>query len=106
MAPAASLVTLTQKSAVPENAGDGLLIGQAATSLVGYYGATPIAQPTSGDQATVVDTSGGTKNAATGVTTITGTYNSTILANAFSTVIAQGNALRTALVNLGLIKGA
>lgn len=102
----ATLVTLTQKSAVPENAGDGLLVGQAVTSLVGFYGSTPIVQVTNADQATVVDTGGGTKNAATGVTTITGTYNSTILANAFSTVIAQGNALRTALVNLGLIKGS
>lgn len=104
--PAASLVSLTQKSAVPENAGDGLLVGQATTSLVGYYGATPISQPTAAAQAAVVDTSGGTAAPLTGVTTITGTYNSTILANAFSTVIAQGNALRTALVNLGLIKGA
>jgi hypothetical protein len=37
---------------------------------------------------------------------LTGTYNSTIIINAIATVIAQGNALRNALVSLGLIKGA
>jgi hypothetical protein len=44
--------------------------------------------------------------ATNGVLTLTGTYNSTILANAIATMIAQGNGLRSALVSLGLIKGA
>lgn len=86
---------------------DGQIMGQSITDKIGFYGlATAIVQPSGGAQAAVVDTSGGTATALTGVTTITGTYNSVILANAFSTVIAQGNALRAALVALGLIKGA
>ena len=106
MAPAASLVTSSQKSAVPENAGDGLLVGQTASSLVGYYGATPIAQPTNAAQAAVTDSSGGTAAPTNGILTLTGTYNSAILGNAIATLAAQSNAIRNALVSLGLIKGA
>ncbi len=85
----------------------GQCLGQSTADLIGFYGlTTPIVQPVGGAQAAVVDTSGGTATALTGVTTITGTYNSVILANAFATVIAQGNALRSALVALNLIKGA
>lgn len=85
---------------------DGNLLGQSATDKVGFYGTTPATQPTAAAQAAVTDTGGGTANAATGVTTITGTYNSTILANAFATVIAQTNAIRSALVTLGIMKGS
>lgn len=85
---------------------DGYTMGQTASDYIGFYGATPVKQPTAAAQAAITDTSGGAANSATGVTTITGTYNSTILANAFATVIAAVNAHRTALVNLGLIKGS
>ncbi len=84
----------------------GTTFGQTAADLIGFYGTTPVIQRTGAAGAAVVDTGGGTANAATGVTTITGTYNSTILANAFSTVIAQGNEIRAALVALGLMKGS
>ena len=85
---------------------DGFRIGQASTDYVGFYGKTPIVQPSGAAQAAITDSSGGTANSATGVATITGTYNSTILANAFATVIAQQNAIRLALVNLGVIAGS
>lgn len=104
--PQASLVSSSQKSAVPENAGDGLLVGQAATSLVGFYGASPAAQPKGANQAAVTDSSGGAAAATNGIQTITGTYNSTILANAIATLAAQGNAMQSALVALGLMKGS
>lgn len=71
----------------------------------GFYGATPVAQPSGGAQAQITDASGGTAAATNGVLTLTGSYNSAIIANALATVIAQGNALRGALVSLGLIKG-
>ncbi len=85
----------------------GQCLGQSTTDLIGFYGlTTPIVQPTAAAQAAIVDTSGGAAAPTTGVTTITGTYNSTILANAFATVIAQTNAIRSALVALNLIKGS
>lgn len=85
---------------------DGLSIGKAATSLVGFYGATPIDQPAAAAQAAVTDASGGTAAPTNGILTLTGTYNSTILANAIATLAAQGNAIQDALVDLGLMKGS
>lgn len=85
---------------------DGREIGINSSALIGFWGATPIVQPTAAAQATVVDSSGGTANAATGVAAITGTYNQVILANALATILAQTNAIRSALVSAGLMKGS
>lgn len=105
--------TLIQKDAV--NPG-GHMIGQSATALVGFYGTTPVVQPTSANQAAVVgvtDASGGAAAATNGILTVTGTYNATILANALATLAQLGNAnkvlvnqLRADLVTLGVIKGS
>lgn len=84
----------------------GTALGQSASDLVSFYGATPIVQPTAAAQAAITDASGGTAAPTNGVLTLTATYNSAIIANALATVIAQTNAFRTALVNLGLIKGS
>jgi len=85
---------------------DGTLIGQDSASLVAFYGAAPVAQPAAADQAAVVDASGGTAAATNGILALTGTYNSAILGNAIATLAAQSNAIRAALVSLGLIKGS
>lgn len=84
----------------------GLTVGQSATDLVGFYGATPIARPSAAAQAAVTDASGGTAAPTNGILTLTGTYNSAIISNALATLAAQGNALRAALVSLGIIKGS
>lgn len=81
-------------------------LGNAVTDTIGLYGVTPVAQPSGGGQAAVTDASGGTAAATNGILTLTGTYNSTILANAIATLAAQGNALRSALVSIGAIKGS
>lgn len=95
-----SLVTNTPKT------GGGAVDGQSATDLRAFYGATPIVQPAGAAQGVITDSSGGVANVTTGVAALTGTYNSTIIANALATIIAQNTAMRLALVNLGLIKGA
>jgi hypothetical protein len=95
-----SLETQTPKS------GGGMTVGQSSSDLVAFYGATPVDQPAGAAQAAVTDASGGTAAPTNGIATLTGTYNSTILANALATIAAQSNALRNALVELGLIKGA
>lgn len=102
----AILMVATISSGAATAKGATLLIGAAATDLAGFYGATPIVQPAGAAQAAITDASGGTAAATNGVLTLTGTYNSTILANAIATLAAQGNAMRLALVNLGVIKGA
>lgn len=88
------------------NAPDGTVLGYDSTELIGFYGATPIARLGITAQGAITDASGGTAAATNGILTITGTYNSAILANAIATLAAQGNALRNALVSLGLIKGS
>jgi hypothetical protein len=84
---------------------DGVLIGADATAKVGFYGATPVARPAGAAQGAITDASGGTANPATGILTVTGTYNSAIVGNAIATLAAQTNAIRAALVSVGIIKG-
>ena len=85
---------------------DGYQVGQSASDLVGFWGVSPVVQPSAAAQAAITDSSGGTANASTGVATITASYNQTIVANAFATVIAQTNAMRAAHVAAGIMKGS
>lgn len=94
-----SLKTNTPKT------GGGMEVGQSTSDLVGFWGVTPVVQPVGAAQAAITDSSGGAASATTGVQALTSTYNSTLLGNALATVIAQGNALRAALVSSGIIKG-
>lgn len=85
---------------------EGCLVGNSATDEVGFWGATPVARPSGANQGVITDSSGGTANLTTGVAALTGTYNSTIIANALATIIAQNTAFRLALVTAGIIKGS
>jgi hypothetical protein len=81
-------------------------LGDAITDTISFYGGTGRAQIAGAAQAAITDGSTGTANATTGVAALTATYNSTLLINAFATIVAQTNAIRNALVSLNLIKGA
>ena len=85
---------------------DGTSLGYNTSDLLTFYGGTPRAQPSGAAQAAITDASGGAAAPTNGVLTITGTYNSAIIANALATIIAQGNAIRAALVSLNLMAGA
>jgi hypothetical protein len=87
-----STSNLTQAN-VPQS--DGHQTGSSATSLISFYGATPIVQPTSANEAAVA-TTGATTTTPWGFTTST-------QANAIVTLV---NQMRADLVALGLIKGA
>lgn len=80
---------------------DGLVIGGSTTALISFYGATPVAQQVS--YASITDSSGGTAAASNGIAALTGTYNSTILANAIATLAAGINGINAALVAAGLV---
>lgn len=97
--------TTSNESQTPKSA-DGMAIGQSSTDLVGFWGATPIAQPSGAAQAAVTDGSTGTAAPTNGIAALTGTYNSTLLINAIATLAAQGNAIRNALVSAGIIAGS
>lgn len=85
---------------------DGASIGRSTSTKLSFYAVTPVVQPSGAAQAAVTDASGGTAAATNGILTLTATYNSAIIGNAIATLAAQGNALRNALVSLGLIAGA
>lgn len=85
---------------------DGYQVGQSATDLVGFYGTTPVVQGADAIQGTITDDSGGTAALTNGITTITGTYNSVILADAVATLAAQLENIRAEMVLMGLIKGS
>lgn len=70
------------KQELSDGGPEGTSIGASETELVGFYGATPIAQPSAANQAAI--TSGATTTAC----------NNLVI------------ELRLALVNLGLIKGS
>lgn len=95
-----TLETNTPKS------GGGYTVGQSAGDLVGFYGVTPVVQPTSASQAAITNTAGGTASASTGLQPLTASYNSTILANSFATIVVLLNQLRADLVATGVIKGS
>lgn len=61
---------------------DGTVLGQSATDKIGFYNTTPVVQPAHADQAAI--TAGATTTAT----------------------ITLLLAIRTALVNTGIIKGA
>lgn len=93
MSPQATLVSGlgNQYSEVPNNLSAGTRIGDTATSLVGFYGATPIAQPSTG--ATAPTTTAATTSSPWGFATST-------QANAIVTLV---NGLQTQLIALGII---
>lgn len=97
---------LANASRVGDGRTDGTLLGNSSADYVGFWGATPVVQPSGANQGAITDSSGGTANLSTGVAALTATYNSTIIANALATIIAHQTAIRSALVTAGLIKGS
>jgi UDP-N-acetyl-D-mannosaminuronic acid transferase (WecB/TagA/CpsF family) len=89
--PQASLVSTTNVSQVPNSTGGGCQVGASATSLVGFYGATPAAQGATGGAA--VTTTASTSTSPFGYATST-------QANAIVTLV---NGIQAQLVALGLI---
>jgi hypothetical protein len=93
---------------------DGTVFGQSATDKIGFHGATPVTQRSDAAQVAIgaalthaVGTADGT------VDDVGGAFNQTTLNNNFKELSTRCNdlrtlvnELRTALVNLGAIKGS
>lgn len=75
---------------------DGTRLGQSTSDLVAFWGKTPIVQPAAAGQSTV----------STDVFSLTGTYNSTIIITGLTALQTLVVAMRTALVDSGIIKGS
>ena len=85
----------------------GSKIGTGATQKLGFYGATPVVRPVGAEQASITDNSAGSAGAS--VETAGASYDATTrtnLNNAVATLTQRINALRSALVSVGIIKGS
>lgn len=74
---------------------DGVTLGRSVTDKVGFYGTTPATQPADADQAA----------GTTSTFSLTASYNSAIIITSLTALLDEVNAIRSALVTLGLIKG-
>lgn len=74
-----------------------VVLGDATTDTIGFYGATPAAQPTSSNEAAAATT------AAVSVSATQWGFSTSTQANAIVTLV---NQLRADLVTLGIIKGS
>lgn len=81
----------------------GTKIGTAATQKLGFYGATPVVQPSGSAQAALTDSTGGT--ASTTISNVGGSFSQSTLNNNFASLVNLANALRSAGVSAGLWKG-
>lgn len=86
---------------------NGVKIGGSASQKLGFYGATPVVQPSGANQAAITDSTGGTAGftlSAVGATNsgdVSGTIN-----NNFASLARLVGQIRSALVSEGLIKGS
>lgn len=96
---------------------DGTKLGQSSTDLIGFWGATPIVQPSATNQGAVTSTAivapsntASTSTTPFGFTTSTqfnallGAVNSMVVS--VNSLLISQNQSRTDLVALGLIKGS
>ena len=99
--PNVTVTSLITQDQVPQF--DGHQVGSSTAALIGFWGATPVAQQ-AGYYA-VTDSSGGTANYTTGVAAFTAGYNETTTANAVATLAAAINGIQAALKTVGIIAG-
>lgn len=102
----ATATTLTFADAfnIVINTVTGTKIGTTASQKIGFWNATPIIQPAGANQAAITDSTGGTAGFTLSDVTVTPTQ--TLINNNFASLNRQVDAIRTALVNAGIIKGA
>jgi hypothetical protein len=84
--------------------GTGTKIGTAVGQKLGFYDKTPVVQPAGANQAALTNSTGGTADGT--LAAVSGSGADTDINNNFTELHTLLNEIRTALVNLGLIKGA
>jgi hypothetical protein len=84
--------------------GAGTKIGTSTTQKLGFFDKTPVVQPAAANQAALTNSTGGTAGGT--LAAVSGTGDDADINNNFTELHTLLNEIRTALVNLGLIKGA
>ncbi len=101
---AAGNVALSDAVNLTAGSSTGTKFATAASQKLGWWNATPIVQPSGSAQAALTNSTG-----ASPITTINdagGSYTQATLNNNFSSIVNLLNAIRTALVAAGLMKGS
>jgi hypothetical protein len=99
------LVTITDVN-VALSATTGTKVGTAATQKLSFWGVTPIVQPSGASQAAITNGSGGSGTTIPAFGDTTTVNQAANLANAFTALFTLVDAMRTALVNAGMMKGS
>lgn len=86
------------------NSTTGTKIGTAATQKLGFWGVAPIVQPSSANQAALVDSTTGSADGT--VVDVGAVFSQSAINNNFADVIRLVNQLRADLVASGGIKGS
>jgi hypothetical protein len=100
-------ITLRDGKNIVAASTNGTKIGTSAAQKLGFWNAIPVAQPSGANQAAITNTAIGTADGA--LVTIGTTYSSTVAGNInnnFADIATLLNEIRSALVSVGIIKGA
>lgn len=96
--------TLADAANVAVGTTTGTKIATAASQKLGFYGATPVVQPSGSAQAALTDSTTGT--AGTTLANVGTSFSQSTLNNNFASLANLVNAIRSALVAEGIIKGS
>jgi hypothetical protein len=100
-------LTLGDGGNVAVGTATGSKIGTAAAQKLGFFGATPVSQPAGASEAAIANNTGGTANGSMAAVAATNSADqSSVINKNFTELWTLLSALRTALVNLGLLKGS
>lgn len=97
-------ITLADAGDITINATTGTKLATATSQKLGFWNVTPIIQPAGAGQAAYTDSTGGTPAAS--LVDVGVVFSQANINNNFATVSVLLLAIRTALVNAGLMKGA
>ena len=97
-------ITLADAIDIQVNTTTGTKIGTATSQKLGFWNVTPVIQPASANQASITDSTGGTPGSS--LVDVTATPTQAAINNNFATVNVLLLAIRTALVNSGIMKGS
>ena len=98
------LLTVADASNISFGTTTGTKIGTSTSQRLGFFDKTPVVQPAGASQAALTNSTGGTADGT--LAAVSGTGDDTDINNNFTELHVLLNEIRTALVNLGLIKGA
>lgn len=99
-------VSITDAKDVTLGTSTGTKIGTATSQKIGLWNVTPIIQPASANQAAITDSTTGTPASSLVDVTTLGVADPVKVNDNFASLLVLVTAMRTAMVNLGSMKGA